>query len=256
MFCGNGCLFSWFWKIKYYTREMTKTNDTLLQILHVVIDHYITKGEPIGSKFLSTLDSVEMDYAPSTLRKYLHQLEESGMVYQPYNSSGRIPTVQWLSTYLDTFLSKLTDSDWEEESEQFSFELDIELARSSLRGITENLGKMVDGVVVGFLSNDEYYFLGINNLLTEQMREEVDTMKYIVEFIEKRELVDFLATKIIKRGNVYYTFAQDGDKVLSCVYTKVTINDYDALISIVWPSRINYKKNLTVLKKLASLLAK
>lgn len=235
---------------------MTKTNDTLLQILHVVIDHYITKGEPIGSKFLSTLDSVEMDYAPSTLRKYLHQLEESGMVYQPYNSSGRIPTVQWLSTYLDTFLSKLTDSDWEEESEQFSFELDIELARSSLRGITENLGKMVDGVVVGFLSNDEYYFLGINNLLTEQMREEVDTMKYIVEFIEKRELVDFLATKIIKRGNVYYTFAQDGDKVLSCVYTKVTINDYDALISIVWPSRINYKKNLTVLKKLASLLAK
>ena len=235
---------------------MTKTNDTLLQILHVVIDHYITKWEPIGSKFLSTLDSVDMDYAPSTLRKYLHQLEESGMVYQPYNSSWRIPTVQWLSTYLDTFLSELTDSDWEDESEQFSFELDIELARSSLRGITENLGKMVDGVVVGFLSNDEYYFLWINNLLTEQMREEVDTMKYIVEFIEKRELVDFLATKIIKRGNVYYTFAQDGDKVLSCVYTKVTINDYDALISIVWPSRINYKKNLTVLKKLSSLLSK
>lgn len=235
---------------------MTKSNDTLLQILHVVIDHYITKWEPIGSKFLSTLDSTEMDYAPSTLRKYLHQLEESGMVYQPYNSSGRIPTVQWLSTYLDTFLSELTDENWEEESEQFSFELDIELARSSLRGITENLGKMVDGVVVGFLSNDEYYFLGINNLLTEQMREEVDTMKYIVEFIERRELVEFLSTKIIKRWNVYYTFAQDGDKVLSCVYTKVTINDYDALISIVWPSRINYKKNLTVLKKLSTLLAK
>jgi heat-inducible transcriptional repressor len=73
---------------------MTKSNDTLLQILHVVIDHYITKGEPIGSKFLSTLEGTEMDYAPSTLRKYLHQLEESGMVYQPYNSSGRIPTVQ------------------------------------------------------------------------------------------------------------------------------------------------------------------
>ena len=225
---------------------MTKSNDTLLQILHVVIDHYITKWEPIGSKFLSTLDQTEMDYAPSTLRKYLHMLEESGMVYQPYNSSGRIPTVQWLSTYLDTFLADLTSHDDMEESDSFSFELDIELARSSLRGITENLGKMVDGVVVGFLPNDEYYFLGINNLLTEEMREEMDTMKYIV---------DFLATKIIKRGNVYYTFAQDDDKVLSCVYTKVSVNDYDAIVAIVGPSRVNYKKNLTVLKKLSSLLA-
>lgn len=195
-----------------------------------------------------------MDYAPSTLRKYLHMLEESGMVYQPYNSSGRIPTVQGLSTYLDTFLADLTDPHNDDESEQFAFELDIELARSSLRGITENLGKMVDGVVVGFLPNDEYYFLGINNLLTEQMREEMDTMKYIVDFIERKEIVDFLATKIIKRGNVYYTFAQDDDKVLSCVYTKVSVNDYDAIVAIVGPSRVNYKKNLTVLKKLSSLL--
>jgi transcriptional regulator of heat shock response len=234
---------------------MTKSNDTLLQILHVVIDHYITKWEPIGSKFLSNLDQTEMDYAPSTLRKYLHQLEASGMVYQPYNSSGRIPTVQGLSTYLDTFLADLTDPDSDDESDQFSFELDIELARSSLRGITENLGKMVDGVVVWFLPNDEYYFLGINNLLTEQMREEMDTMKYIVDFIERKEIVDFLGTKIIKRWNVYYTFAQDEDKVLSCVYTKVSVNDYDAIVAIIGPSRVNYKKNLTVLKKLSTLLA-
>lgn len=181
-------------------------------------------------------------------------LEESGMVYQPYNSSGRIPTVQWLSTYLDVFLSELTSSENTEDADQFTFELDIELARSSLRWVTENLWRMVDGVVVWFLPNDEYYFLGINNLLTEQMREEMDTMKYIVDFIERKEIVDVLASKIIKRGSVYYTFVQDEDKVLSCVYTKVLINDYDAMIAIVWPSRVDYKKNLTILKKLSSLL--
>lgn len=96
---------------------MKKSNDTLLQLLHVVIDHYITKGEPIGSKFLATMESADVDYAPSTLRKYLHQLEESGMVYQPYNSSGRIPTVQGLSSYLDTFLAELTESDADDESD-------------------------------------------------------------------------------------------------------------------------------------------
>lgn len=235
---------------------MKKSNDTLLQLLHVVIDNYISKGEPIGSKFLATREGVEMDYAPSTLRKYLQQLETSGLVYQPYNSSGRIPTVQGLSTYLDRFLDELTQEQDDEETDALVFEFDIEMARSSLRGITENLGKMVDGVVVSFLSNDEYNFLGINNLLTEQRAAEFEVMKYIVDFIEKKQIVEVLGKKIIKRGNVYYTFVQDEDKVLSCVYTKITVNDYDAIVSIVWPSRVDYKKNLTVLKKLNSLLSR
>lgn len=179
---------------------MNKSNETLLQLLHVVIDNYITKGEPIGSKFLATIEGVEMDYAPSTLRKYLQQLESSGLVYQPYNSSGRIPTVQGLTTYLDTFLAQLTDPSQQDEDDSIVFEFDIQMARSSLRGVIERLGEMVDGVVVGFLSNDEYSFLGINNLLTEQMNpEELTTMKYIVDFIEKKQIVDFLGTKIIKR---------------------------------------------------------
>jgi CubicO group peptidase (beta-lactamase class C family) len=47
---------------------------------------------PVGSKYLHTLEEVK--YAPSTLRKYLNLLEENGLVYQPYNSSGRVPTVE------------------------------------------------------------------------------------------------------------------------------------------------------------------
>ena len=61
------------------------TQDTkLLEILGMVIDTYINKGEPIGSKYLHTLDDV--GYAPSTIRKYLNLLEKDGYVYQPYNS--------------------------------------------------------------------------------------------------------------------------------------------------------------------------
>lgn len=199
-FIAKDTLFLDFYHKKLYNYPMNKSNETLLQLLHVVIDNYITKGEPIGSKFLATIEGVEMDYAPSTLRKYLQQLESSGLVYQPYNSSGRIPTVQGLTTYLDTFLAQLTDPSQQDEDDSIVFEFDIQMARSSLRGVIERLGEMVDGVVVGFLSNDEYSFLGINNLLTEQMNpEELTTMKYIVDFIEKKQIVDFLGTKIIKR---------------------------------------------------------
>ena len=81
---------------------MAKSDQKLLALLDVVIDNYINKGEPVGSKFLHSLEDAE--YAPSTLRKYLNQLEKAGMVYQPYNSSGRVPTVQGLTTYIENFL--------------------------------------------------------------------------------------------------------------------------------------------------------
>ena len=71
---------------------MAKKNPKLLWLLSIVIDTYINKGDPVGSKFLHSLELT--DYAPSTLRKYLNQLEKDGLVYQPYNSSGRLPTVE------------------------------------------------------------------------------------------------------------------------------------------------------------------
>ncbi|MBP6086000.1 hypothetical protein KA478_02210 [Patescibacteria group bacterium] len=72
--------------------SMAKKNQKLLGLLSIVIDTYINKGDPVGSKVLHSLELT--DYAPSTLRKYLNILEKEGLVYQPYNSSGRLPTVE------------------------------------------------------------------------------------------------------------------------------------------------------------------
>lgn len=111
------------------------TSAKLLALLDVIIDIYF-KGEPIGSKFLNSLEDVE--YAPSTLRKYLHMLEEQGMVYQPYNSSGRIPTVQGITLYLENYLATQT-----EEVDQ-----EVHSARGSMKTLVETIGGIVDGVVV------------------------------------------------------------------------------------------------------------
>ncbi len=228
----------------------SKNDKKLMSLLNVVIDNYISKWEPIGSKYLHSLE--ETNYAPSTIRKYLNLLEQSGLVYQPYNSSGRIPTVTWLVKYIEQCINEIHIEDTPEQFD--SIELDIEYARMSLRNMTESLGKFVDGVVVGFLPNDEYYFLWINNLLKDARREDYDTTRYIIDFVERREIIKFVSERILKRGKVYYTFAQEDDKVLSCVYTKVSINDYDWIISIVGPARVDYKNNLAILQKLIELM--
>ena len=218
-------------------------NTKLLALLDTVIDCYLDKGEPVGSKFLNSLEAV--NYAPSTLRKYLNALEKQGMVYQPYNSSGRIPTLQWLSAYLDSRLSERPDD----------LDLPLNDARKGLKTLVEALGEVSDGVVVGFIRNDEYYYLGINNLLRDDMVDEYSATRTIVRFIEEKKVVAFIDKKILKNQEVYYTFVNDADTLISCVYVKVNLEGYDAVLSIVGPLRVNYKKNISILKKVLESLA-
>jgi len=215
----------------------------LLALLDVVIDNYISKWDPVGSKFLNSLESVE--YAPSTLRKYLHVLEEQGMVYQPYNSSGRIPTVQWLTLYLDNYLAQ----------QDKEIETEVVNARTNIKSLVEALWALVDGVTVGFLKNDEYYYLWINNLLRDDLLDEYQTTRSIIRFIEEKKIVKFMDGKILKRNQMYYTFIEDWSTIISCLYAKIQMDWYDWVISIIWPTRVNYKKNSTILKQILSKMS-
>ena len=219
-----------------------KKDDKMLALLDLVIDQYISSGDPVWSKSLNSLDSVE--YAPSTLRKYLNLLEKAGMVYQPYNSSGRIPTVDWFSRYIDNYMTCGVEEQ----------DVEVENARKWLKYLVENLWAVADGVVVWFLKSDEYYYLGMNNILKDDLREDYDVTRYIVKLIETKWLVKEIDGKMIKRNKVYYTFIQDKKVVVSCIYAKIVVDEYEGMICIVWPTRVDYKKNLALLNKVVSMI--
>ena len=215
-----------------------KQDDKLISLLNVVIDTYIDKGEPVWSKFLNTLENI--DYAPSTLRKYLNQLEKQGMVYQPYNSSGRIPTVEGLKCYLENYLEKIEENNKNE----------VINARKNMKELVEMLWGLVDGVIIWFLRNDEYYYLRVNNLLKENIKDDYEETKYIISFIEEKKIVKYIDDKILKNNQIYYTFIESGDIVISTVYTKVVVEAYDCILAVVWPMRVDYKKNVAILSQL------
>lgn len=219
-----------------------KKDDKMLALLDLVIDQYISSWDPVWSKALNSLESVE--YAPSTLRKYLNLLEKSGMVYQPYNSSGRVPTVDWFSRYIENYM------EWEVDEQ----DLEVETARKWLKYLVESLWWVADGVVVWFLKSDEYYYLWMNNILKENLMDDYDVTRYIVKLIETRGLVKELDSKLLKRNKVYYTFIQDKKIVVSCIYAKIVVEDYEGMICIVWPTRVDYKKNVSLLNKVVSMI--
>ena len=130
----------------------------------------------------------------------------------------------------------------------------LDSARQELKSLVETLGEVADGVVVGFIRNDEYYYLGINNLLRDDMIDEYSATRTIIRFIEEKKIVAFIDKKILKQKEVYYTFVNDQDTLFSCVYVKISLDGYDMVLSIVGPLRVNYKKNITILKKVLESL--
>ena len=220
-----------------------KSDKQLGQLLNLVIENYIEKGDPIGSKFLHTMGEVE--YAPSTLRKYLNILEKEWLVYQTYNSSGRVPTLTAMENYIDELMTTELISSLVSSQTALA---EIQTTRQWLRFVVEHLGSFADGVVIGFLRNDQYYFMGINNLIKDNITD-IDMTKSIISFVESKRIIGFLDESMMKNSQIYHTFVPyEWEKVLSAMYVKLHFNEYDSVICIIWPIRTNYRKNLEILQ--------
>jgi transcriptional regulator of heat shock response len=119
----------------------------------------------------------------------------------------------------------------------------------------EALGSVADGVVAGFLKNDEYFFLWINNLLKEDVHEDYKSVREIIKFIESKKIITLLDEKLMKRNQIYYSFFEWDDVVISCLYTKINIGGYDCVMTVLGPTRVNYRKNVAILQRVLQTLA-
>lgn len=73
---------------------MTSAENTLDErkalVLRAIVSHYVSTGEPVGSKTL--VDRYKLRVSPATVRNDMGHLEDAGYIYQPHTSAGRIPT--------------------------------------------------------------------------------------------------------------------------------------------------------------------
>ncbi len=68
-------------------------------VLKALVEEYIHTGEPVGSR--SLVERHRLRCSSATVRNELGALEESGHVYQPHISSGRIPTDAGYRAFVD-----------------------------------------------------------------------------------------------------------------------------------------------------------
>ncbi len=74
-------------------------SDRTRDIFRLIVDEYLTTGEPIGSRTLSR--RIEAGLSPATIRNVMSDLEDLGFIFSPHTSAGRLPTQTGLRLYVD-----------------------------------------------------------------------------------------------------------------------------------------------------------
>ena len=72
-------------------------------ILAIIIERYISTGEPVGSKAICT--EMGNSVSSATIRNDMSDLVEAGLLEQPHTSAGRIPSQAGYRYYVDNLMT-------------------------------------------------------------------------------------------------------------------------------------------------------
>src|SRR3954466_1941211 len=79
------------------TQPIGELTDRMREIFGLVVDAYLERGQPVGSKALAGCVSL----SPASIRGVMQELEERGLLTHPHTSAGRIPTDSGLRLFVD-----------------------------------------------------------------------------------------------------------------------------------------------------------
>ena len=81
------------------TPPITELNTRAREIFRLVVEGYLSSGQPVGSKALAGEGGVNL--SPASIRSVLHDLEQLGLLAAPHTSAGRMPTDSGLRLFVD-----------------------------------------------------------------------------------------------------------------------------------------------------------
>lgn len=79
-------------------------NERRRTVLSALVNEYVERVQPVGSKVL--VERYHLGCSPATVRSELAALEETGFLFQPHTSAGRIPTDSGYRAYVDDVVAE------------------------------------------------------------------------------------------------------------------------------------------------------
>ncbi|MFH0956019.1 MAG: hypothetical protein V1801_02290 [Candidatus Falkowbacteria bacterium] len=218
-------------------------------ILKTIIKEHIKTALPVGSEGL--VDKYNLDISSATVRNEMAELEQVGFIAQPHTSAGRVPTEKAYNFYLENLSEKKLS-----EAEAKIFEkLLAGKDKISFKQAAKAMAKISDNAVFWAFHRHNLYYTGISNLLHQPEFSQTNLIYDISEVIDRvDEIIGSIFNDLKFGPQVLLGSENPFSEHCSAVVTKYRLDDNIGLVGILGPTRMNYEKNLALLKFVNNIL--
>ena len=145
-------------------KKSTKKVDTRkIQVLKIIVEEYLKTGGVTGSK--SLLKKHEMGVSSATVRNDMASLEDMGLIFQPYNSAGRLPTPRGIRVFVDYLMEHMPMPFIEAQNEYVQDRADNHID-DLLYFLVSKLTKTTQEITFAVIpSQGKNYYLGLSQFL-------------------------------------------------------------------------------------------
>ena len=218
-------------------------------ILNTIVKEHIKTGAPVGSEVL--VDKYNLNISSATVRNEMADLEDAGYIAQPHTSAGRIPTEKAYNLYVENLAEKkLTAAEIRSFSKILKDrdELSFKLAAKELAKVSGN------AVFWAFHRNNLYY-TGISNLLAQPEFSQTELFYDISQIIDRvDEIIDNIYNKLPDGSQIFLGANNPFGDFCGTILAKYKLRDNIGLFGILGPMRMDYEKNLALIKFVNNIL--
>lgn len=155
-------------------------------ILREIVEQYVETGEPVGSRTLSRRLPISLSAA--TIRNVMADLTDSGLLFAPHTSAGRLPTDRGLRLFVDGLLNfgELTEEERDTiaaalQASGRSLEDTLTEASSLLSGLSAAAGLVLAPKSEGALRHIEFVPLGPGRALVILVNSDGNVENRVIE---------------------------------------------------------------------------
>jgi len=218
-------------------------------ILKTIIKEHIKTAQPVGSEGL--VDKYNLDISSATVRNEMAELEELGFIAQPHTSAGRIPTEKAYNFYLENLSEKRLS-----EAEVKVFEkLLAEKDEENFKQAAKAMAKISQTAIFWAFHKYDLYYTGISNLLHQPEFRETNLIYDISEVIDRvDEIIGSIFNDLKYGPQILIGSKNPFGAYCGTVVAKYKLGDNIGLVGILGPVRMNYEKNLALVKFINNIL--
>jgi heat-inducible transcriptional repressor len=231
---------------------MKKVDLRKIQILKIIVEEYIKTGDIVGSK--SLLKKHEMGVSSATIRNDMASLEKMGLIFQPYNSAGRLPTPRGIRVFVDYLIEFMLPQFIEAENElverQERERVDDRLY-SLVASLTKTTKEITFWSIPGLGAN---YYLGLTNYLEKNTPLLGNEVYNVIKVLEnKYHFIDLLRDLDVWRKVSVFIGEENIIPELessAMIVKKVSIEGEDAYIWMLGSLKMDYAFNIAALRNI------